>query len=315
MTEILVTGAGGYVGGRLTGVLKQRGCTVRALVREPAERLGVPEFVLDLADAHTTALDEACNGVDAVIHLAGENEVTAARQPAAALASTVVATERLAEAVVRTEVPRFIYMSTVHVYGERIAPQVRLTEDLRAEPRSSYAISRLASEHAAASLANDAFDLVVFRLTNSIGAPDHPRVDRWTLVANDLCRQVVRSGRLELRSAGVQWRDFVPLLDVCETVATAATSQSLGASTYNLGSGESHTIRQLATMIQDEFEAVTGSRPPLDAPDAGPEDTWPEPYEVSVDRLRSSGLVATSELTDAVAEIVGFCVEHEEELP
>ena len=79
-----------------------------------------------------------------------------------------------------------------------------LTEDLRPEPRSSYAISRLASEHVAATLAGGAADVVVLRLTNSVGAPVDPAVDRWTLVTNDLCRQGALTGRLELRSSGVQ---------------------------------------------------------------------------------------------------------------
>jgi hypothetical protein len=42
-----------------------------------------------------------------------------------------------------------------------------LTEDLRPEPRSTYAISRLACEHVAATVNSDGADLVVFRLPNS----------------------------------------------------------------------------------------------------------------------------------------------------
>jgi UDP-glucose 4-epimerase len=314
LTKVLVTGAGGYVGGRLVGTLLKQGSEVHALVRDPAPRLGVDETVCDLASDDVGPIRAACEGVDAIVHLAGENEVMAAQQPALALAGTLVATERLVEEAQRAGVKRLIYMSTVHVYGQRMRDGAVLTEDLRLEPRSTYAISRLASEHVAAMLNGDGSDLVVFRLTNSVGAPDHPEVDRWTLVANDLCRQGATTGRLELRSSGVQWRDFVALSDVCSIVATAARVENpaLPAGTYNLGSGRPTTVRGLAEMVQDAFERSTGTRPELHAPEPGPE--RPEPYHVAVQAMADHGLEGRTPLEDAVEETVRFCLDHREEL-
>jgi UDP-glucose 4-epimerase len=311
---VLITGAGGYIGGRLVGTLRDAGWRVHGLVREPAPRLGIEQTVCDLADPDPDALKAACEAAETVVHLAGENEVTAARNPAAALAETVVATEKLSEACARAAVKRLIYMSTVHVYGARIAPGVTLREDMRAEPRSVYAISRLTSEHVAATLAQRSYELVILRLSNSVGAPDDPSVDRWSLVANDLCRQGATTGELELRSSGMQWRDFVPLRSVCEALATAsrATDSVLPAGTYNLASGRPTTVRALASMIQDEFERQTGTRPLLRAPD--PEPNPPEPYHVSVSRAAAHGITLAAPLHDAVADTVRFCLEHREEL-
>lgn len=313
MCKVLITGAGGYIGGRLVGTLRDAGWQVRALVREPAPRLGVQETDCDLANPGG-ALLAACEGAETVVHLAGENELVAVREPAAALSSTTAATENVSEACARAGVKRLVYMSTVHVYGERIVPGATLTEDLRPEPRSAYAISRLASEHVAASLAGQAYELVILRLTNSVGAPDDPSVDRWSLVANDLCRQGSVNGRLGLRSSGMQWRDFVPLRSVCTAIAAASrvAGPVLPGGTYNLGSGRPSTVRQLARMIQDAFERQTGERPELDAPD--PEPHPPEPYYVSVDRAARHGIRLTAPLEDAVAETVRFCVEHREQL-
>lgn len=309
-----MTGAGGYVGGRLVGTFGDEGSEVSALVRERAERLGVPQTICDLSTASEDKLAGACEGVDTVVHLAGENEVMAAREPAAALAATVVATERLIEAAAAAHVKRLVYMSTVHVYGVRMAPGATLTEDLRPEPRSTYAISRLSSEHVAAMLSASGCELVVMRLTNSVGAPDHPAVDRWTLVANDLCRQGALSGCLELRSSGVQWRDFVALSDVCSMIAAASRvgHEALPPDTYNLGSGIPTTVRGLAEMVQDSFERLAGTRPELHAPDPPPE--RPEPYHVSVQRAAQFGLHAQTRLQDAVDETVRFCLENREEL-
>jgi len=313
LSGTLITGVGGYIGGRLSKAMLEAEQEVRGLNRIPVPRLEVPTRVLDLTTADRADLVEACRGADAVIHLAGENEVEAARAPAATMASTAVATERIAEAAAEAGVRRFVYVSTVHVYGERITDAATLTEDLRPEPRASYAISRLASEHLAAGVARDAFDLVVLRLTNSVGAPDDPSVDRWTLVANDLCRQGALTGALELRSHGLQWRDFVAVEDVCDImVAASRTDGAVRTGTYNLGSGAPTTVRALAEMIQDCFEQVDGRRPELRAPEPG--DERPEPYRVSVERLAACGLSAVRPLESAVEDTVRFCLEHRAEL-
>jgi UDP-glucose 4-epimerase len=312
MTTVLVTGAGGYIGSGLVRTLASEGWEVRALVRERAPHLEVEQTVADLADG---ACVDACTGVEVVVHLAGENEVLAAREPASALGSTVLATERLVEAAAATGVKRLVYMSTVHVYGERMTDGALLTEDLRPEPRSAYAISRLASEHLAATLRPAGADVVVLRLTNSLGAPADPAVDRWTLVANDLCRQGALTGRLELRSSGAQWRDFVALNDVRAFVAAACHQRDpvLPAGTYNLGSGRPMTVRSLAELVQDAFERRTGARPELRAPE--PQPRQPEPYRVSVERAARRGLRAETPVEEAVGETVDFCIEHRDALP
>ncbi len=314
LSKVLITGAGGYIGGRLVETLHQRGCEVRAVVREPAPRLSVPQTICDLARPDDEVLAAACQGIDTLVHLAGENELVAARQPAQALAATVVATEAVSEACAAAGIGRLVYMSTVHVYGARIVPGATLTEDMRPEPRSAYAISRLASEHVAASLARGAYELVIMRLTNSVGAPDDPSVDRWSLVANDLCRQGSLTHHLELKSSGLQWRDFVPLSSVCAAIAdiSLAPAGVIEPGTYNLGTGRPITVRALAQMIQDAFERLTGHCPELHAPD--PEGMAPEPYHVSVDRAASQGLVLDAALEAAVLETARFCLDHREEL-
>jgi UDP-glucose 4-epimerase len=302
------------VGGRLVETLLAREWEVRGLNRDPARYLPVEEIVADLSDpAATDAVEAACEGIDTIVHLAGENEVLAAREPAAALAVTVVATERLVEAAARAGVTRLVYVSTVHVYGRRMVEGATLTEDMRPEPRSSYAISRLASEHVAAMLASEGSDLVVLRLTNSVGAPPHPSVDRWTLVANDLCRQGALGGRLELRTSGMQWRDFVAMADVCDFIAAASLAEEpvVPSGTYNLGSGTPTTVRGLAGLVQDAFERVTGERPDLKAPAPG---DAPEPYLVSVARAREHGLQAWTPLEKAVEETARFCLTNREEI-
>ncbi len=296
---VAVTGAGGYLGSRLCADLAGSG--VRALTRAPVPFLGdVEQVAVDLL-APVDQVAEALRGVDAVVHLAGHNEVVAAADPDRAITETIVMARHAAEAAARAGVGRVVYVSTVHVYGTRLDAGATVDEDVAPSPRSPYAVARLAAEH----LLAGAGDPVVLRLTNAVGAPVHADVNRWTLVAADLCRSAAATGELVLRSSGLQWRDFISLGDVTRIVAAATDPARVPPGTYNVASGVPTTVRALAELVQDRIEARTGQRPVLRAPD--PDGTEPGPYRVDPGRLDALGLRAEQPLADAVDELVDLC--------
>jgi UDP-glucose 4-epimerase len=304
MTSVLVTGAGGYIGQRLTRQLATAGHEVRALVRTSvAWPPGVTEVVGDLVRDQDVAA-RAAEGMDVVVHLAGANEAAMAGDPDRAMAETVTAARNVAT----SGVGRVIYLSTVHVYGDSLLPGSVVSESTEVRPVHPYAMARLACEEVFAAALPDC---VSFRLTNGVGAPAAPSVQRWTLVANELCREGALSGLLTLRTSGAQWRDFVALSDV-EQVVASVVREPVPAGVYNLASGEPMTVRDLALLIADRFDALTGSRPTLVAPDLP--DISPGPYRIDIDRLSDLGLSATTPLADAVDETILFCLEHRDAL-
>jgi UDP-glucose 4-epimerase len=240
-----------------------------------------------------------------VIHLAGTNEADSADDPAQALAATVLAAERVAEC----GAGRIIYLSTIHVYGDRLAPGALVSEETPAAPSQPYAAARLACEEVFARIGPPT---VVFRLTNGVGAPSRPEIRRWSLVANQLCREGAVAGRLTLRSPGVQWRDFIALADVEAGLAAMVGAESFVAGQYNFGSGHSVTIRDLAGIIQQSFVGLGEPEPPLMAPPT-PEEA-PGPYTVDITRLRELGVEVRTPLRQAVDETVRFCLAHRVEL-
>jgi UDP-glucose 4-epimerase len=305
VTRVVVAGAGGYVGGRLVAELAARpGVTVTAVVRERRPWLGAVEQVATDLRAPSAELDAALRDADALVHLAGPSEVVATRDPAGALSSTLAITAELGGAARRMDVGRVVFLSTIHVYGERAEPGAVLTEEMRPEPRHPYAIARLASEHLLRGLG---VDPVCQRRTNTVGAPADPEVDRWTLVVNDLCRQAATTGRMALRTDGLQWRDFVALDDAARIVADLATGAGRPG-TWNLGSGTATTVLAAAELVATAFEAVTGARPALEVP--APAGTAPGPHRVDVSALARDGLVAGTPLATAVEQVARFCVEH-----
>lgn len=302
--RLAVTGAGGFLGSRLVAALAGGAVPVRALVRAPVRWLPTEDqHAVELLDP-AADVAAALEGVDAVVHLAGHNEVVAAADPDRALAETALAGRHVVEAARAAGVGRVVYVSTIHVYGDRLAPGATVDEDVPPAPHGAYAVARLAVEH----LVADGPDPVVLRLSNAVGAPASPEVDRWTLVAADLCRSAATIGRLVLRSTGQQWRDFIGLADVVSAIVGATDPGRIPTGTYNLVSGRSTTVRALAELVQDRWEAATGERPPLEAPE--PTGPGPEAYHLSPARLAAHGFRAEQPLAESVDEIVALCRTH-----
>ena len=303
--RVLITGAGGYLGSRLADRLAGTpDVSVVAHHRSPAPYLEGLRGV----EVTSATYEEAAEGCDTVVHLAGAKESLAASDPGQAIAGTIQA----AAAVAALRGPRrVIYLSTVHVYGRAMRPGATVHEETLPQPELAYAIGRLASEHVLTAL-SPADEVVLYRLSNTVGAPLSPLVDRWALVANDLCRQVATLGTMTLATAGHQWRDFVPLDDVLRILEGTLAPGSLPGGTYNLASGHPTQVRALAELI---FHAAVdlGEPPPrLVAPEMPAE--RPPPFQISIAKLASYGWVAGSPLEEAVRATLEMCLRYRSEL-
>lgn len=300
--RVAVTGAGGYVGGSVVAALRRRGVEPVPILRRPLS--WVPDGVcVDLESVPEDRLVAVLAGCDAVVHLAGANEAVAREQPDRALGATVVMARKVASAAAAVGVHRYVYVSTFHVYGADAGTDGDpIDEDHPARPSHPYGIARLAGELLGHAEVPEA--CVVLRLTNAVGPPVDARIERWTLVANELCRDAAAGRSLVLRSSGHQWRDFVDLRAAADAVVAAATG-SVPPGTYNLGSGSSTRVIDLAGAVADAAERVLGRRPTVEAP--GHVGAEPPPIRVDVTRLRSCIGPLSQDIDDALEATVALC--------
>ncbi|WNZ60904.1 NAD(P)-dependent oxidoreductase [Myxococcus sp. MxC21-1] len=166
--KILVTGATGKVGSRLTQRLAERGHEVRALVREPTRAVFPKEARVelvqgDLLDAGSLA--PAVRGVDVVVHCAA---FFRGATPEQAHAVNDLGTQHLATASRAASVKRFLFTSTGLVHGSTGGLLTR--EDAPCAPTAAYPVSKLAAERFL--LGVEGLDVRVLRLPFVYGDGD-----------------------------------------------------------------------------------------------------------------------------------------------
>lgn len=308
---ILITGATGYLGGRIARDLAQLpGYELRLASRHPpAVRPGwLPRGdCVSLNVDDLSACEAACEGVAGVVHLAALNEIECAADPIAAALVNGVGTWRLVQAALHQKVPEFIFFSTAHVYGQPLAGVI--TESTVPRPAHPYASSHQFGETAVLE-AHDKGRMtgIVLRLSNGVGAPANPQVNRWTLLANDLCRQAVVQRQLTLRSSGLARRDFIPISDICLGVrhCLGLDRTATGDGLFNLGAGVSVSVLDMASLIAERCEKVLGFRPAIQRPAPSPDERVLS-LDYRVDKFRATGFRPAGRMEEELDATLRLC--------
>jgi UDP-glucose 4-epimerase len=310
MSRILITGGLGYVGGRLSRRLSEEH-EVWVSSRKP-----VPDDILRLhgnirSIDHALLLNPATfpKSIDVVIHLAALNEMESVKFPSEAIRVNIDETRLILESSISKGAVWFIYFSTAHIYGAPL--EGTITEGSLPWPAHPYAIThRAAEDYIVMATKQLRIRGTVLRLSNSFGAPVSTHVNRWTLLANDLCRQAVEKGTITLRSNGCQYRDFICLTDVEELVAKMLTNpRSPQYIIYNVGSGISMRVIDMADAIIKSAVTILKKNISLDLPAGFPPTDEPA-LDYSIGLLLSEGYHIANDVTLELERLLEFCVEQ-----
>ncbi|MEN6566125.1 MAG: SDR family oxidoreductase [Veillonellales bacterium] len=306
--SILITGGLGYIGGRIAQAISQ--CSEYNLLLSTRQNdVALPLWldkgkVISVNLLSENDLNLACQGVKYIIHLAALNEIDSSSDPEQALMINGLGTLKLLRAAERAGVERFIYFSTAHVYGAPL--QGTITEATVPRPMHPYAITHHVAEDFV--LASKKLLGVVIRLSNSLGVPTHPHVNRWTLIANDLCRQAVTTHQLLLKSSGMQKRDFIALSDVCFAVThlLRLPSSECKDGLFNLGGECTLRIIELAELVASRCQKILGFNPPIVRSNVimGENDLE---LIYKIDKLKSTGFNLLGDIVNEIDATLEFC--------
>lgn len=228
---ILVTGAGGFVGGHLLAELGERAVAARADVTDAAEVAAEIRSARPAAVVHLAALSS----------VAGSWETTGEVWHVNTL-GTVTVLEAL-----RSEQPstRALIVSTGDVYGR--ADVVPTPEDAPVRPLSPYAASKAAAEIACEQARRTGLDVVVARAFPHVGPSQDERfaVGSWT-------RQIARleaegGGILSVGDLSVE-RDLTDVRDVVRAYRLLL-DPAVEPGTYNVASGRAVPLAHVVGLL------------------------------------------------------------------
>ena len=309
MNKVLITGGLGYLGGRMAKYFSDKGYAVIIATRKPENNIPktIPHNakVMQLDYNSDEQLNEAMKGIDTLIHLAGPNIHSSSYDPENIIRYHVKLTERLLCAAKSNNLKKFIYLSTIHVYGKNLKNIV--TEETKPIPAHPFAEAHLAAEKILSAQA-DNVSVIIIRCSNSFGIPYFENEKCWKLIVNDLCKSAFQNGRLTIKSAGQDYRDFIAVEDIVRAIhyLLELNNKREIPDIYNLGSSNTVRIIDIARKIQKELKDSFDYDCPIIKNKPSKEMDKPKHFILSTEKIKRLGF--TSKLgDDEIFSLLNHC--------
>lgn len=247
----LVTGGAGFIGSNVTRYLLDKGWNVRVIDDfSSGYKINLDNLDIDLVEGSITdenIMHDVCKNIDVVFHLAAcVGRQKSLDDPILDANTNFIGTVNLLEGMRKHGVKRIVYSSSAAIFGELETQTIDESHPQNAD--SPYGVSKLAAEKmilAYSSIYN--MTGVCLRYFNIYGV--NQRYDLYGNVIPIFAKRIFSGEPVTIYGDGEQTRDFVNVKDVVIANYLAATID-VEAGVYNLGSGHSITINELASTMQ-----------------------------------------------------------------
>ena len=247
-TNILITGASGFIGSYIVEEASRQGMETWAAVRKSSSREYLQDerihlLELDLSSRERLVQQLEGYSFDYIVHAAG---VTKSLHAKDFWKVNTEGTKNLVDAILQLQMPikRFVYLSSLSIFGpiaER-QPYREITEDDIPKPNTAYGKSKLEAERYLDSIGNN-FPYIVLRPTGVYG----PREKDYFLMAKSI------KGHVDF-SVGFRRQDitFVYVQDVVQAVFLAF-DHGMSGRKYFLSDGKVYQSSAFSNYIHEEL--------------------------------------------------------------
>lgn len=250
MTNILITGATGFVGTQVVKSLAKTDAKIRAVIRtskcDGKASLDCVDEVIETEDLFSEDANwwiETCKDIDIVIHLAWYAEPGKYLQSEKNI-DCLSGTLQLAKGAVSAGVKRFVGIGTCFEYD---LTDGMLSIDTPLKPLTPYAGAKVAAYSALSQyLPEEGVEFLWGRLFYLFGEGE----DERRLVP--FIKSQLSKGKVADLTSGTQIRDFLDVRKAAQIIVDLALGNEQGVK--NICSGHPITVRQLAEKIADEYD-------------------------------------------------------------
>ena len=310
---VLVTGAAGFIGSRLTETLVQQGAQVRAFMRYtsrgelgllnflPSAILSEIELVFgDLRDAE--AIEQAAKRADLIYHLGALISIPYSYlHPVEVVQTNILGTLNVLQACRKFDC-RLIHTSSSEVYGTALKVPIDETHPLQGQ--SPYSASKIGADKLVESYYRSfGVRAVTIRPFNTYGPGQSARAVIPTIITQALTKQTVYLGNLDAL------RDFTYVDDTVDAFIKAGQTDGIDGETFNLGSGSEISIRDLAAHIFD----LIGTTPEVEVDDERIRPALSEVQRLLADNSKARQVLAWSpqvDLREGLSRTIQWIREH-----
>jgi UDP-glucose 4-epimerase len=316
LKKVLITGACGYLGARLSKFLAEKGHKITAFdsydssTHNEWESLMDEVIVGDIRD-ETVISNLADKNFDVAIQLISLDHYKSENNPNFVSTINVMPTWNLLDSLTRNGLEKFIYFSTIHVYGN--LPNGNITEEHQPNPVNAYGLTHFLSENICNYFNNKTdTECINVRLSNSYGSPVFKENNCWWLVMNDLCKTAIENNEIRLESDGSPKRDFIHGDDVARAIDAFVNRKNInGNNIFHIASGQTLTILELAHKVRlvynqeynKEIEIILPDKSISEYPDIS---NNIDRYRISNNRLNEIGFLQKVNLESGIKEIFKY---------
>ena len=246
--KVVVTGGSGFIGSHVVDKLRAAGHDPRILDLAPSPWHEGGEIDTALADlTDPAAVADAVRGSEAIVHLAAMADVNeVVGQPERTDAVNTRGTFNLLEAARAEGVSRFLYASTIWVYGNAPGPEPHDEDTPLVLPPHLYTATKLAGEMYCRSFQT------MYGVSTTIlrfGIPYGPRARPAAVVPAFIAK--AKAGMpLTIAGDGSATRQFVYVEDLAEGVVAALHPAGAGR-IYNLVGDELVSVKEIADTVRE----------------------------------------------------------------
>ncbi len=263
MATYLITGIAGFIGSALARAVLAQGDKVRGVDNFSTGHHENLDEIRDLIDFRETdildlgAMNDACRGVDYVLHQAAIASVPKSLlDPLGNNRTNVDGTLNVLVAARDARVKRVVYAASSAAYGDNpIQPK---HEDMRPNPISPYAVSKLTGEHYMVSFYRCyGLETVCLRYFNIFGPRQDP-TSQYSGVLAQFINQMLSGELPTILGDGETSRDFTHVDDAVQAnlLACKAPAEQVAGRVFNVATGCSTSLKDTFRILK----RVTGYR-------------------------------------------------------